>query len=125
MRALFANRDHTMAPGLFARVQIGGGDKHEALLITDRAIGTDQSHKFVFVVGADGKAEYREVKLGPVVDGLRVVRGGLKPGEKIVVNGLQRVRPGAPIAAQVVPMVASLAPASSKAATRLAMADVK
>jgi multidrug efflux system membrane fusion protein len=125
MRALFANRDHTMAPGLFARVQIGGGDKHEALLITDRAVGTDQSHKFVFVVGADGKAEYREVALGPVVDGLRVVRSGLKPGEKIVVNGLQRVRPGAPIAAQVVPMVASLAPASDKAATRLAMADAK
>jgi len=123
MRALFANRDHTMAPGLFARVQIGGGEKHEALLITDRAVGTDQSHKFVFVVGADGKAEYREVALGPVVDGLRVVRSGLKPGEKIVVNGLQRVRPGAPIAAQVVPMVASLAPASSKAATKLAMAD--
>jgi multidrug efflux system membrane fusion protein len=125
MRALFANRDHTMAPGLFARVQIGGGEKHEALLITDRAVGTDQSHKFVFVVGADGKAEYREVALGPVVDGLRVVRSGLKPGEKIVVNGLQRVRPGAPIAAQVVPMVASLAPASDKAATRLAMADAK
>jgi len=124
MRALFANRDRTMAPGLFARVQIGGGDKHDALLITDRAVGTDQSHKFVFVVGADGKAEYREVKLGPVVDGLRVVRGGLKPGEKIVVNGLQRVRPGAPIAAQVVPMVASLAPAQDKDA-KLAMADAK
>jgi multidrug efflux system membrane fusion protein len=124
MRALFANRDHTMAPGLFARVQIGGGEKHDALLITDRAVGTDQSHKFVFVVGADGKAEYREVQLGPVVDGLRVVRAGLKPGEKIVVNGLQRVRPGAPIAAQVVPMLASLAPTQDKGA-KLAMADAK
>jgi multidrug efflux system membrane fusion protein len=115
-----------MAPGLFARVQIGGGETKPALLITDRAVGTDQSHKFVFVVGADGKAEYREVKLGPVVDGLRVVRAGLKPGEKIVVNGLQRVRPGAPITAQVVPMVASLAPAKAPAKdTKLALADTK
>jgi multidrug efflux system membrane fusion protein len=123
MRATFENKDRSMAPGLFARVQIGGGDAKPALLITDRAVGTDQSHKFVFVVGADGKAEYREVKLGPVVDGLRVVRAGLKPGEKIVVNGLQRVHPGAPITAQVVPMVASLAPAKKDA--KLAMADTK
>ena len=122
LRAVFANEDRSMAPGLFARVQIGGGDKHEALLITDRAVGTDQSHKFVFVVDKDGKAEYREVKLGPVVDGLRVVKAGLKPGEKIVVNGLQRVRPGAPIAAQVVPMLASSMPAQG---AKLAMADVK
>jgi multidrug efflux system membrane fusion protein len=61
----------------------------------------------VFVVDKDGKAEYREVKLGPVVDGLRVVKTGLKPGERIVVNGLQRVRPGSPITAQTVPMVAT------------------
>ena len=126
MRATFENKDRSMAPGLFARVQIGGGETKPALLITDRAIGTDQSHKFVFVVGADGKAEYREVKLGPVVDGLRVVRAGLKPGEKIVVNGLQRVHPGAPISAQVVPMVATLdtgkAPAKD---AKLAMADIK
>jgi multidrug efflux system membrane fusion protein len=105
MRAVFANKDGTMAPGLFSRVQIGGGDSRPALMISDRAVGTDQSRKFVFVVGGDGKAEYREVKLGPVVDGLRVVRAGLKPGEKIVVNGLQRVRPGAPVTAQTVPMV--------------------
>lgn len=129
MRATFENKDRSMAPGLFARVQIGGGDTKPAILITDRAIGTDQSHKFVFVVGADGKAEYREVKLGPVVDGLRVVRAGLKPGEKIVVNGLQRVHPGAPITAQTVPMVASLdtgkpAAKDAKDAT-LAMADTK
>jgi multidrug efflux system membrane fusion protein len=122
MRAAFANKDGAMAPGLFARVQIGGGDARQALLISDRAVGTDQSHKFVFVVGADGKAEYREVRLGPVVDGLRVVRAGLKPGEKIVVNGLQRVRPGAPITAQTVPMVASLAPVKD---AKLALADSK
>ena len=108
MRATFANADNVLVPGLFARVQIDGGngakDLTKALLINDRAIGTDQNRKFVFVVGADGKAEYRPVKLGPTVDGLRVVRDGLKAGEKIVVNGLQRVRPGAPVTAQIVAM---------------------
>jgi len=118
MRAVFENRDRAMAPGLFARVQIGGGDEKKALLISDRAVGTDQDRKFVFVVGKDGKAEYRALKLGPVVDGLRVVREGLKPGEKIVVSGLQRVRPGAPVTPQDVPMVAAGAKAD-----KLAMAD--
>jgi multidrug efflux system membrane fusion protein len=111
LRAVFANEDRGMAPGLFARVQIGGGDERKALLISDRAVGTDQSYKFVYVVDAQGKVEQRQVTLGPVVDGLRVVRGGLKPGEQIVVNGLQRVKPGAPIKAQSVPMMASVAPA--------------
>jgi multidrug efflux system membrane fusion protein len=111
LRAVFANKDRGMAPGLFARVQIGGGDEHKALLISDRAVGTDQSYKFVYVVDAQGKAEQRQVTLGPVVDGLRVVRDGLKPGEQIVVNGLQRVKPGAPVKAQTVPMMASVTPA--------------
>lgn len=124
MRATFANKDDVMAPGLFARVQIGGGSEKPALLISDRAVGTDQSHKFVFVVDKDGKAEYREVKLGPVVEGLRVVKAGLKPGEKIVVNGLQRVRPGSPITAQTVPMVATTSVGKDKSA-QLAMADAK
>ena len=126
MRATFANKDDVMAPGLFARVQIGGGSEKPALLISDRAVGTDQSHKFVFVVGKDGKAEYREVKLGPVVEGLRVVKAGLKPGEKIVVNGLQRVRPGSPITASTVPMVASTSSGAAKdKSAQLAMADAK
>ncbi|CAH0244268.1 Multidrug efflux pump subunit AcrA [Massilia sp. Bi118] len=126
LRATFANKDDVMAPGLFARVQIGGGSEKPALLITDRAVGTDQSHKFVFVVDKDGKAEYREVKLGPVVEGLRVVKTGLKPGEKIVVNGLQRVRPGSPITAQTVPMVAATSTGAAKdKSAQLAMADAK
>jgi len=124
MRATFENKDRGMAPGLFARVQIGGGNAKTALLITDRAVGTDQSRKFVFVVDKDGKAEYRAVTLGPVVDGLRVVRSGLKPGEKIVVNGLQRVRPGAPITAQTVPMVASTS-APARDGVKVAMAESK
>lgn len=124
MRATLANADRQLAPGLFARVQIAGGAPSRQILIQDRAINTDQDRKFVYVVDKDGKAEYRAVKLGPLNDGLRVVRDGLKPGEKIVVNGLQRVRPGAPITAQTVPMVASAAPAAAQDA-KVALADVK
>jgi membrane fusion protein, multidrug efflux system len=114
MRAVFANADRSMSPGLFARVQVGGAAARQAILINDRAVGTDQDRKFVFVVGADGKAEYRAVSLGPTVDGLRVVRGGLKAGEKIVVGGLQRVHPGAPVAPQIVPMQGEPAVAAVK-----------
>jgi len=104
MRAIFDNADDTLAPGLFARVQVGGGATTNATLVAERAIGTDQNRKFVLVVNSDGKAEYRPVTLGPIVDGLRVVRGGVKPGEKIVINGLQRVHPGAPVTAQMAEM---------------------
>jgi multidrug efflux system membrane fusion protein len=106
MRATFNNADNLLVPGLFARVQLGGSAaaKTSVTMINDRAVGTDQDRKFVYVVKADGTAEYRPVKLGPAFDGLRVVRDGVKVGEKIVVNGLQRVRPGAPVTAEMVPM---------------------
>jgi multidrug efflux system membrane fusion protein len=105
MRATFTNTDGALVPGLFARVQLSGSTGAKpALLINDRAVSTDQDRKFVYVVGKDNKAEYRPVTLGPQIDGLRVVRDGLKVGEKIVVNGLQRVHPGAPITPTVVPM---------------------
>ena len=112
MRATFDNSDNTLVPGLFARVQLGGGDgaQTRAVLISDRAVGTDQNRKFVYVVKADSTAEYRNVTLGPVVDGLRVVRSGVKAGEKIVVNGLQRVQPGAAVTATVVAMDADTKP---------------
>lgn len=110
MRATFDNKDRALVPGLFARVQLGGGSAvANTVLINDRAVGTDQNRKFVFVIGADNKAEYRAVTLGPTVDGLRVVKAGLKPNEKIVVNGLQRVRPGAPVTPTTVPMDATVA----------------
>jgi len=128
MRATLANADRQLAPGLFARVQVAGGAPSQQILIQDRAINTDQDRKFVYVVDKEGKAEYRAVKLGPLDDGLRVVRDGLKPGEKIVINGLQRVRPGAPIAAQVVPMVTPATPAAPAPAAKdatVALADVK
>ncbi len=106
MRAVFANADNLLAPGLFARVQVDSGatDGHQAVLISDQAISTDQSRKFVYVVGKDNKAEYRQVTLGAAIGGLRIVRAGLKAGEKIVVNGLQRVHPGVLLAPQVVAM---------------------
>jgi multidrug efflux system membrane fusion protein len=108
LRALLKNADRSLSPGLYARVQVEGGGhadaRSTAILIDERAVGTDQSRKFVVVVGADGKAEFRPVRLGGSNDGLRVVQSGLKPGEKIVVNGLQRVRPGAPLAPQLVAM---------------------
>lgn len=94
IRAQFANPEGTYVPGLYARVKIGGSGKNAAILIKDEAVGTDQSKKYVMVVDAENKANYREVKLGPVVEGMRVVREGLKPGEKVVVSGLQKLQPG-------------------------------
>jgi len=123
MRAVFANGDNLLVPGLFARVQLETSASNKArpnaILINEQAISTDQSRKFVYVVDAASKAEYRQVMLGQTSDGLRVVRSGLKPGEKIVVNGLQRVHPGAPLSAQLVPMDGK--PADAK----VAAADAK
>ncbi len=94
VRAVFDNKDGALMPGQFVKLRMGQPHPEHALLINERAVGTDQSKKFVMVVGADNKASYREVVLGPSVDGLRIVQAGLRPGERIVVNGLQRVRPG-------------------------------
>lgn len=98
VRAVVNNSDNLLTPGMYARVRIGGNGKRPALLIDDKAVGTDQNKKFVMVVGADNKASYRPVTLGPVVDGLRVVRGGLEEGERVIINGLQRVRPNDQVA---------------------------
>lgn len=95
VRAQFSNSKAAFVPGLYARVKIGGSGKKSAILIKDEAVGTDQSKKYVMVVDAENKANYREIKLGPVVEGMRVVRDGLKPGEQIVVSGWQKLRPGA------------------------------
>jgi membrane fusion protein, multidrug efflux system len=86
--------------GQFAHIRLGRPKATPAILINDRAVGTDQSKKFVMAVGADNKAEYREVTLGASAEGLRIVTAGLSAGDRIVVNGLQRVRPGALLAPQ-------------------------
>jgi membrane fusion protein, multidrug efflux system len=93
-RAVFDNRDGRFTPGLYARLKLVGSAPYDAELIRDEAIGTDLGKKYVLVLGEDGKVSYRSVMPGPKLHGLRVIREGLQPGEKIVVNGLQRVRPG-------------------------------
>ena len=105
VRAIFDNADVSLVPGLFARVKMGSPTATKSLLITDRAIGTDQSKKFVIVVGAENKTERRYIKLGGLAENLRVVEDGLKAGEKIIVNGIQRVMmPGQPVTPEMVPM---------------------
>ena len=107
VRAVFDNADGTLMPGQFAHLRMGQVKADPALLINERAVGTDQNKKFVMVVGADDKVAWREVSLGANVDGLRIVTAGLKPNERVVVNGLQRVRPGALVAPQMVAMKAT------------------
>ena len=104
MRAVFDNEEGRLIPGQFVRVSMGEAKPKPALLVSERAIGTDQDKKFVLVVGDGNKAAYREVTLGAISNGLRIVTSGLEAGERIVVNGLQRVRPGAVIAPQMVSM---------------------
>ncbi len=105
-RAVLSNRDRRFTPGLFARIKFMDSDRYRAALIVDRAVGTDQDKKFVLALKPDSTVEYRVVQLGRLVDGLRVVTAGLKPGDEIVINGLQRVRPGMKVAATVAPMAA-------------------
>jgi multidrug efflux system membrane fusion protein len=113
VRATFDNADGALLPGLYARVAVGGGEPHSAILVDDRAISTDQAKKYVLVVGGDGLAQYREVTLGSMYEGLRVIAAGLQPGERIVVSGLQRVRPGGEVKTNAVPMSGETTTASS------------
>lgn len=107
-RASFDNKDGFLTPGLFARVKLLGHSSHKVVLVDDRAVGTDQSQKFVYVVDSDNKVSYRGVKVGRLTDGLRIVQDGLQPGENVIVNGLQRVHPGAVVAPEKVAMDARL-----------------
>jgi len=107
VRAEFDNADGLLLPGLYARVRLGGSEPRNAVLIDERAIGTDQDKRYVLVLDDKNHAVYRQVRLGANQDGLRVVDSGLEAGERIVVNGLQRIRPGDPVAPTVVPMVAA------------------
>jgi RND family efflux transporter MFP subunit len=99
-RALLPNSDLSLLPGLFARLRLPGSGQYQAILVPDEAIGSDQSQKFVFLVDGESKAQYRTVKIGPLVDGLRVVREGVGPEDRVIVAGLQRVRPGLKVDAQ-------------------------
>ena len=104
-RAIFDNKDRAFTPGLFARIQLLGSGTFPAALIHDRAVLTDQDRKYVYVLGPENKALRRDVKLGPSIDGLRVVTEGLAGGDKVIVNGVQKVFfPGMPVAPNEVPM---------------------
>lgn len=100
VRSEFPNPDGHLVPGLFAKLRLPGSARKPALLISENAIGTDQSQKFVLTLTTSNTVAYRPVKLGPLIEGKRVVREGLKPGEQIVVNGLMRVQPGMPVTPQ-------------------------
>ena len=115
-RAVFRNPDGVLTPGLFVRLRVAGNGSSKALLIQDRAVGTDLDKKFVFVVAPDKSVQYRPVQLGPVVDGLRIVRGGLQAGDLVVVNGLQRVRPGVTVDPVIVAMDEAVTAATHGAA---------
>jgi multidrug efflux system membrane fusion protein len=109
-RAVIPNKDYSILPGQFGRVRLIGSAPYEALLLPDSAVATDQSRKIVFVVKADDTVEARPVVLGPLDDGLRVIREGLKPDDRVIVDGLQRARVGA----KVSPHAAPAAPAGNK-----------
>ena len=104
LRGRFDNHDNALTPGLFVRMRLPIGVPHQAILITEEALGTDQGQKFIYVIDDAGKAEYRRIKVGRLHDGMRVIDSGLETGEKVVVNGLQRVRPGIEVKAEVVAM---------------------
>jgi len=106
LRMVFPNQDQALVPGLFARVRVPTSAPQPTLLVSERAIGTDQSQKFVLALGERNTVVYRTVTLGGAIDGMRIVRAGLSAGDQIVVNGLQRVRPGMTVAPELA--VASL-----------------
>ena len=104
VRGIFPNKDEALAPGFFGRIRVPIGFPHKALLITDRAVDTDQGQKIVYVVDRDNKVVSRPVRLGALHDGLREVTDGLKPGDRVIVNGLQQVRPGLTVEPKLVDM---------------------
>ncbi|WP_442107644.1 multidrug efflux RND transporter periplasmic adaptor subunit MexE [Pseudomonas sp. NUPR-001] len=103
-RAVFDNSNGQFTPGLYARLKLVGSATYSAVLINDEAVGTDLGKKFVLVMDKDNTAAYRAVELGPKLEGLRIVRSGLSKDDRIVVKGLQRVRPGSPVDPQDTPM---------------------
>jgi RND family efflux transporter MFP subunit len=97
-RAIFANADGRFTPGLFARIRMVSAEPKEVALAPDRAIATDLGKRYVVVVNSANKAEYRPVEIGPLAGNLRIIRQGLKPGDRVIVGGLQKVKPGDAVA---------------------------
>jgi RND family efflux transporter MFP subunit len=103
-RGVFPNKEQILLPGLFGRVRVPIGRAHQALLVSDRALDTDQGQKVLYVVNGKNEVVSRPVRLGALHDGLREITDGLKPGEQVIVNGLQQVRPGATVEPKLVEM---------------------
>lgn len=118
VRAVFDNPDLALSPGMFARVKLLGSGSYKAVLIPDKAVVSDQSQKFVNIVKADGSVDYRKVELGPIIDGLRVVRSGVEAGDRVITRGLQRLLPGVKVDAKpddtAIPTDATPAPSAAK-----------
>ena len=111
-RAVVANPDHFLTPGMFGHMRLLGSGSYRALLVPDRAIVTDQERQVLFVVGPDGVAHMRPVDLGPVTDGLRVVRTGIGPNDRVIIDGVQRAQGGKPVTVVVGRIVAESPPAA-------------
>ena len=97
IRGQFPNKDGNLLAGMFIRMQIPTSGEYDGLLVTDRAVGSDQGQKYLLLVGGDNKVEQRPVTIGPVIDGLRVVVSGLKPEDQVIVNGIMKARPGSEV----------------------------
>jgi RND family efflux transporter MFP subunit len=106
LRGVFPNQDEALSPGYFARVRVPIGFPHQALLVSDRAIDTDQGQKILYVVNDKNEVVSRPVRLGALHDGLREITAGVKPGERVIVDGLQQVRPGITVEPKLVDMLA-------------------
>ncbi len=104
LRGVFPNEPEVLAPGYFARVRLLNGQTHGALLVTDRAIDTDQGQKIVYVVNDKNEVVSRPISVGALHDGLRVIEEGVQPGERVIVNGLLQVRPGITVEPKLVDM---------------------
>jgi multidrug efflux system membrane fusion protein len=118
LRAVISNPNRTFTPGLYARVQLEGSAEFKAMLIDDKAIMTDQDRKYIYVVGPKNEALRKDITLGGLADGLRIVQSGLAPDDKVIVAGLQKIFfPGAPVRASEVVMDATPVPAAALSAS--------
>jgi RND family efflux transporter MFP subunit len=104
LRGLFANKDLSLAPGLFVRIRLPMGSAYKTTLVSEQALGTDQGQKYVYVVDKDNNVNYRRVQVGRLHHGLRAISDGLKVGEHVIVSGLQRARPNEPVTPKMVHM---------------------
>jgi len=104
VRGVFPNNDGSLTPGFFARVRVAVGPRHPAVLVSDRALDNDQGQKILYVVNERNEVVERSVRVGALHDGLRAIEEGLKPGERVIVNGLQQVRPGIVVEPKLIEM---------------------